>query len=367
MELRRIMLPITCNDTIAVGAELNNVVCVARKSECFMSKHIGETSNLESLNRRRAAVEALIKENHLKPELIACDLHPEYNSTALADELAKKYNARLVQIQHHKAHVAGVAAEHGLSDYVGIAMDGLGYGEDGNIWGGEVFDVTQNCNFKRIGHLEEQPQLGGDSAAIYPKKMLFGILTGFLDKQELLKIGLFDEKESLLYLKQLKAGFNVPYTTSAGRVLDAVSALLGFCEKRTYDGEPAITLEKNATQPLKLEPVFAEKKGRNVLMTTPLFKFILKNIDKEERGRLAATAQTYLARGMLEIAKERAENRNTGKEKKPIVFSGGVANNKMISSFMKKNSVLLNKKISCGDAGICYGQAYLANVQNRRI
>ena len=103
-------------------------------------------------------------------------MHPQYNSTIYAKKLAEKYNAKLVQIQHHKAHVASVAAEHKLKDYIGIATDGLGYGDDGKIWGGEIFKVKNKNNFTRVGQLENQPQLGGDSATIYPKKMLFGIL-----------------------------------------------------------------------------------------------------------------------------------------------------------------------------------------------
>jgi hydrogenase maturation protein HypF len=157
------------------------------------------------------------------------------------------YDAKLIQIQHHQAHVASVAAEHKITDYVGIAMDGLGYGNDGMLWGGEIFCVRKENTFARIGHLEEQPQLGGDSATIYPKKMLFGILSKILTEKELLKLRLFDKKESRFYLRILHNNFNVQRTTSTGRILDAVSALLGFCEKRTYDGRPAMIPESMAT------------------------------------------------------------------------------------------------------------------------
>ncbi len=244
--------------------------------------------------------------------------------------------------------MASVAAEHGLSDYVGIAMDGLGYGDDGNIWGGEVFVVKKGIRFERMGHLEEQPQLGGDSAAVYPEKMLFGIFSKFLEEKEILKLNLFSEKETNLYLNLLKQNFNVPITTSAGRILDSVSALLGFCGKRTYDGRPAMILESKATKPYDFEPVIKNR----ILMTTPLIEFIFNNINKD-RGKLAATAQMYLAKGFFDIAKSR---------KKPIVFSGGVAYNRMISCFMLENGVLVNKEIPSGDGGICLGQAHLGNV-----
>ena len=346
-----VVLPINCEDTIAVGAELNNVICTAKKNKCYLSQYIGETSKYETFNFLQDTVNKFVKLTRLEPKIIACDLHPGYNSTLFAKELSKKYNAKLVQVQHHKAHVAGVAAEHNILDYTGIAMDGLGYGDDGKIWGGEVFSVKDGSDFKRIGHLEEQIQVGGDSATIYPKKMLFGILSKFLDEKELIKIGLFDRKESQLYLKMINKGFNSPITTSSGRVLDAVSALLGFCDKRAYDARPAMILESKATKPYSFEPVFSKEKGKTILMTTPVFEYLLNNKGKD-KGRLAATAQMYLAAGLFEIAK---------KADMPIVLSGGVAYNRMISGFMIKNGVLVHKKLPAGDGGICYGQAYIAN------
>ncbi len=351
-----IKLPIQCQDTIAVGAELNNVICTAKKDKCFLSQYVGETSKFETINFLKDTVYRFIKLTRLKPKIVVCDLHPNYNSTIFARELTDRYNAKLIQIQHHKAHVASVAAEHNIKEYVGIAMDGLGYGDDGKIWGGEVFKVNQGNNFKRVGHLEEQPQLGGDSATIYPKKMLFGILSKFLNEKDLLKLGLFDEKETGLYLKVLQSKFNTPYTTSSGRILDAVSALLGICDKRTYDGRPAMILESVATKPLNFEPIILHKNGKKVLMTTHLFEFLLNNINRE-KGQLTATAQMYLASGLLAIAKQANKKDNI-----PIVFSGGVAYNRMISEFMINNGVLVNKEIPCGDGGICYGQAYLANL-----
>jgi len=350
-----VRLPTDCLDTVAVGAELNNVICTVKKNKCYLSQYVGDTSKYETFNFLKDTVYNSIKLTRLKPEIVVCDLHPTYNSTVFAKELAEKYNAKLIQIQHHKAHVASVAAEHTLTDYVGIAVDGLGYGDDGNIWGGEVFDVKNGNEFRRIGHLEEQPQLGGDSATLYPKKMLFGILSKLLDENELIKLGLFDEQESRLYLKVLENNFNVPITTSSGRILDAVSALLGFCDRRTYDGRPAMILESVATKPYDFKPVISNKNGKSVLMTTSLFEFLLNSTNKD-KGRLAATAQMYLAKGFFEMAKQKAGN------EAPIVLSGGVAYNRMISEFMMKNDVIVNKDIPCGDGGICYGQAYLSNM-----
>jgi len=350
-----VIFPIECQETVAVGAELNNVICTANKNKCYLSQYIGDTSKYETYNFLKDTVMKYIHLTRLKPQIIACDLHPGYTSTMFAKELADIYSAKLIQIQHHQAHVASVAAEHNLTDYVGIAMDGLGYGDDGRLWGGEIFFVSKGNTFTRIGHLEEQPQLGGDSATIYPKKMLFGILSKILTEKELLKCRLFDEKESRIYFKILHNNFNVQHTTSTGRILDAVSALLGLCEKRTYDGRPAMILESIATMPLEFEPIFSQERGKTILMTTPLFDFLLRS--KEEKGKLAATAQTYIAKGLYEIAKTALK-----KEDMPIVFSGGVAYNRMISEFMRQHGVLVNRELPAGDGGICYGQAYLANI-----
>jgi hydrogenase maturation protein HypF len=351
-----VRLPINCLDTIAVGAELNNVICTTKKQNCFLSQYIGDTSKYETYQFFKDTILKMIQLTRLKPRLIVCDLHPNYNSALFARELAEQYNTPLVKIQHHKAHIASVAAEHSLTDYVGIAMDGLGYGDDGKLWGGEVFRVNQGNNFTRVGHLEEQPQLGGDSATLFPKKMLFGILSKIYDEKQLMQSQLFTHEEIQLFLQMIHDNFNVQQTTSTGRILDATAALLGFCDLRTYDGRPAMILESLATSHYKFEPVFTHRNGTTSLMTTPLFEFLLSNTGKDKR-RLAATTQRYLVKGLYDIAQNTAE-----KENLPIVASGGVMYNEMISSFLLQQGVFTNKELPVGDGCICYGQAYLANM-----
>ncbi len=351
-----ILFPIECQDTIAVGAEMNNVICTVKKDKCYPSQYIGDTSQYQTYNFLKQTTLNFIHLTRSKPKIIACDLHPGYTSTIFAKELAKTYHTKLIQIQHHKAHVASVAAEHNITDYVGIAMDGLGYGDDGRLWGGEIFTVRNGNIFKRVGHLEEQPQLGGDSATIYPKKMLFGILSKILTEKELLKLRLFDENESRVYLKILQTDFKIQHTTSTGRILDAVSALLDFCDKRTYDGRPAMILESMATTPLEFEPVFCQEAGKTILMTTPLLDFLYNKT--AETGKLAATAEMYIAKGLFAIANKAADSKNL-----PIVLSGGVTYNRMMTEYMLKQGVLVNRELPAGDGGICYGQAYLANLE----
>jgi hydrogenase maturation protein HypF len=189
--------------------------------------------------------------------------------------------------------------------------------------------------------------------------MLFGILSKILTEKKLIQLQLFNEKESTLYLKMLHNNFNIQNTTSTGRILDAVSALLGFCNERTYDGRPAMILESMATTPLHFEPIFSKEQGKTILMTTPLFEYLLES--KQAKGRLAATAQLYIAKGLFEIAKKTVKNKGI-----PIVFSGGVAYNRMISDYKLAHGVLVNKELPAGDGCICYGQTYLANIRNEK-
>ncbi len=345
-----IELSFECSDTISLGAETNNTICIGKKNKAFLSQHIGDCSKLNTMSFLKETVEKLIKLTNAKPKIITCDLHPGYQTTMYAKELANKYNARLVKVQHHKAHVAHAAQEHLLDKYTGISCDGLGYGDDGILWGGEVFNVKGD-KYERIGHVEKNYMIGGDSASKNPKKMLFGILYKMMDEEELLNFGLFEKKEAKVYLRQIKENFNVFETTSTGRVLDSISALLGFCEKNTYEGRAAMLLESNSNKEYSIEPVIDEEKGVKVLKTTPLIEYIINNISKDKK-RLAATAHIYIAQGLLKIAKE------TGN---PIVFSGGVAYNRLITGHFIENGVYVPSKTPPGDGGISLGQCIIAN------
>ncbi|MFC2163045.1 carbamoyltransferase HypF [Candidatus Altiarchaeota archaeon] len=348
-----IRLPNDVCETICVGAELNNVVGVGKDGNFFPSQYIGQTGNLATQEFMRKALKRLMGLTRLDPKIIACDQHPGYYSTSLAADLSQEYGIEVRPIQHHKAHAASVAGEHGLTDYVGIVMDGLGYGDDGNIWGGEVFSVRDGTSFRRVGSLEDQPQLGADSATIYPAKMLYGILSKILSEVELKTLDLFPAKEASLYDRQLAEGFNVPSTSSTGRILDAVAAFIRSCDIRTYDGRPAMILESLATDPIDLEPVIRRAGKRRILDTTHLFRWLIDNKGADP-GTMAATSQMYIAKGLYEIAADAANGRQ-------IVFAGGVAYNRQITGYLLEKDCLVNQEIPAGDGGIAYGQAILAN------
>ncbi|MCK4555790.1 MAG: Sua5/YciO/YrdC/YwlC family protein, partial [Candidatus Aenigmarchaeota archaeon] len=153
---------------LALGSDSMNTFCLAKDGKAVLSQHIGSLSNPKTFLRYKDEVESFMKLYNFQPKIISCDMHPDYNSTAFAKELAKRFSAKLVPVQHHIAHAESCAREHGLSGYAAIVCDGSGHGLDGKVWGGEII-----VNGKREGHLEEQVVPGATSAVLYPKKMLF--------------------------------------------------------------------------------------------------------------------------------------------------------------------------------------------------
>ncbi len=172
--------------------------------------------------------------------MIAHDLHPQFLSTRFAREIASDHGLELIPVQHHRAHIAATTTE----PCIGIAIDGVGYGDDGTVWGCEIFS-GQVPDLKRVAHLEPAAMPGGDLATRFPERMLYGILPDNAILSLLGSRGWSDVELGVLQ-KQVVRGFNVMSTTSTGRVLDAAAALLGICRERTYDGEPAMKLESAA-------------------------------------------------------------------------------------------------------------------------
>ncbi len=172
-----------------------------------------------------------------KFDVVAHDLHPQFLSTRFAREIASEHGLELIPVQHHRAHIAAATTE----PCIGIAIDGVGYGDDGTVWGGEIFS-GQVPDFDRVAHLEPVAMPGGDLATRFPERMLYGILPDERILSLLASRGVSDVELGVLK-KQVASGFNVTMTSSAGRVLDAASLLLGICRERTYDGEPAMELE----------------------------------------------------------------------------------------------------------------------------
>jgi len=353
---------------LAVGGELNVTSCILAENRAFISQHIGDVENLETLRFMKNSIEHLTKLTNSRVEVVACDLHPKFTTTKLAQELGSKLECPVVQVQHHHAHTAALMAEWNVDEIVGVACDGFGYGSDGTAWGGEVLYCNRE-GFRRVAHLESQPMVGGDLATYYPLRMAAGILHRKMDVTEWL-LSLSDKfphgkRETEVILKQLKKG-STPETTSCGRVLDAISALLGICYERTYEGEPAMKLESAALEGkdrLNLAPRFNGK----VLNTTFLVHEIFTKKDSFSAADLACSAQSYLARGLAQLAIEEAERLQV----KHVGFSGGVAYNEQVTATIRKAvekegfRFLVHHKIPAGDGGTSFGQAIVAGFQKK--
>jgi len=249
--------------------------------------------------------------------------------------------------------------EHNVHEMVGIVCDGFGYGSDGNAWGGEVLHCNRE-SFQRLGHLQKQPMVGSDLATFYPLRMAVGILHSTVDIEEWLLSNSnrfpHGEKEVEVIMKQLKKR-SVPKTTSCGRVLDAVSAVLGICYERTYEGEPAMKLESAATKGsdmLNLEPKLTSK----TVDTTLLVREVFKQRHNHSIADLAYSAEHYLAKGLAQLAGREAERLGV----KAIGFSGGVAYNEHITQTIRKVveeggfKFFVHGLVPPGDGGVSFGQ-----------
>jgi hydrogenase maturation protein HypF len=348
---------------LALGGELSCTACVLQDAKAFVSQHIGDVENLETKAFLEEAASHLVRLTNSQVEAVACDLHPKFTTTNLAEEMAKRNGWRLVQVQHHHAHVAGLMMEHGLEELVGVACDGYGYGLNGEAWGGEILLCTRvSAGFKRLGHLERQPLLGGDMATRYPLRLAAGILSKRINVDDWLiensKYLPHGETEAELVLQQLRGAGEVVETTSCGRVLDAVAAVLGVCYERTYEAEPAMKLESAALEGvdvLKLDPLI---KG-NVLDTTGLLLNVFENRAKESKANLAYSAHAYLAKGLASLAVNAAVENGV----KLVGFTGGAACNEILAKLMREAveaaglRFFVHEAVPSGDGGVSFGQA----------
>jgi hydrogenase maturation protein HypF len=217
---------------LALGGELNSTACVLQGNKAFISQHVGDVENLETRAFLEEAANHLIRLTNSQIDIVACDLHPKFTTTNLAEELEERNGWQLIQVQHHHAHVAGLMSEHAESEIIGIACDGYGYGSDGGAWGGEILLCTRESpEFNRLAHLEPQPLLGGDVATRYPLRLAAGMLNKKIDIGEWLLQNsqrlLHGDAEAGIILQQLRQKGSFVETTSCGRVLDSIAAILG--------------------------------------------------------------------------------------------------------------------------------------------
>lgn len=368
-------IPLKCrvkHCSLGLGGEKNNTACLVLDGKAFISQHIGDVENVETLEFLEGASNRLIRLTNSSVEAVACDLHPKFASTILARRLSEENGWALIQVQHHYAHVAALMAEHNVDEIIGVCCDGYGYGLDGKAWGGEIIlgvASDGSLEFKRLGHLQEHPLVGGDLATLFPLRMAAGILYNRTNVEDwLIKSSSHlphGKPEAQLILFQLRRGVkNV--TTSCGRILDAASAILGICYERTYEGEPAMKLESAALggkDCFEIKPIISG----GILDTAAITTAVFEEKEKFSRRDLAFSVHAYLARGLAHLAMEKALENGVN----AIGFSGGVACNQIIAQIMREIiescglRFFTQESVPPGDGGISLGQAFAASFSLR--
>jgi hydrogenase maturation protein HypF len=358
---------------LGVGPELNSNITLYKDRFCITSPHIGHVRNPPTLAYLQETVEKLGGLIGARYDVIAHDLHPAFLSTRYAAALAGEAGAELVPVQHHRAHVAATTT----GPCIGITIDGVGYGDDGKVWGGEVFS-GQAPHLDRVAHLEEVPMPGGDLATRFPERMLYGILQEDAVLELLASRG-WDETRIRVLERQVQRNVNVAWTSSTGRVLDAAASLLGISRERTYDGEPAMRLEAAAfrgrAETWALE--FLHDGPQEVLSTRGLLHEAHRHYQQvsdlplsEHRQKvadIAASLQFNLARGIAAMAIRAAGDSGIT----TVTLSGGVAYNEAIRTAIAREvsrsglQFLMNPEYPLGDGCISFGQCIYAGVARR--
>jgi hydrogenase maturation protein HypF len=352
---------------LGVGPELNSNITIYKDGFCITSPHIGNVRNPRTYEYLQETIDRFGTLLGAGYDRIAHDAHPQFLSTRYAKELADSYGSELVPVQHHKAHIAATTTR----PCVGIAIDGVGYGEDGTIWGGEIF-AGQAPLYRRVAHLETVPMPGGDLATRFPERMLYGMLP-VEEVADILSSRGWSDIEIGVLEKQLRQGINVARTSSTGRVLDAASSLLGICRERTYDGEPAMKLESWAAggTPESWDLVYERDGDCEILSTRSLLKnalFQLTRTDMEDIRQIrniAASFQFNLARGIAGLAIHAAGEMDIP----TVALSGGVAYNFAIRETITQDitaanlDLVINAEYPLGDGCISYGQCICAGLE----
>ncbi len=239
-----IRLPFRARSVLAAGPELKNTFCITRDEYAFVSPHIGDMENLETLEHYQTAMALYERLFRLRPEAVAHDLHPDYLATRYAHERAEREHLPLVGVQHHHAHIASCMVDNGTTEpVIGVALDGTGFGLDGRIWGGEWL-IADLRGFHRAAWLEPLPLPGGDAGIRNPCRIAYAYLYALFGEVPALPfLAQMDEAEKLAVQRQVERGLNTVLTTSCGRLFDAVAAMAGGLGRVTYEAQAAIEME----------------------------------------------------------------------------------------------------------------------------
>jgi hydrogenase maturation protein HypF len=358
---------------LGCGAELKNTFCLTRDKYAFLSQHIGDMENVETMEHFKDTIGLYQRLFRIEPSIIAHDLHPDYLATKYAKELASQSaDIKLVPVQHHHAHIVSGMVDNGLeSPVIGVVFDGTGYGTDGNIWGGE-FLVADYQRFTRMGHVEYLPLPGGALAIKKPYRIAIGYLLSLFGedglRQDLPCLKQVDSLEIDIIKKQVERKINSPLTSSCGRLFDAVSALIGVRGEIEYEAQAAIELEMLADDEVDETGYYpfsiVEQDGLSLLKLQDLFSAIVYDL---QSNTAKATISVKFHNTIARMANKLCQiiSHKTGISQ--VVLSGGVFQNRLLLrktvSLLEADgfNVFTHKQVPCNDGGISLGQAVIAN------
>ncbi len=363
---RGVKLPSEQPSVLAVGAELKNVICLSRDDRGYLSHHIGDLKNqavVDSLRQAIAHFQALLG---VTPQRIAHDLHPDYLSTHVAEELAGE--RPLIAVQHHHAHLASCLVDNDRSGpALGVIFDGIGYGSDGHIWGGEFLHGDLH-GFTRVGQLAYQALPGGDAATREPWRMALSYLrSAFAELPELPALAEIPEADRRLLLQMIDKRINSPLTSSVGRLFDGVAALAGVRNRVSYEGQAALELEMLIDDSGAGEPGYdfslSSADGRLQVDPAPMIRQLVADLAAGcAPSRISARFHNGLAETIVTVCQRVTESLGL----LPVALSGGVFQNRYLTERTAQLlrqagfEVLLHRQVPPNDGGLALGQAAIA-------
>jgi hydrogenase maturation protein HypF len=363
-------LPWATRSILAVGAELKNTFCLTRQQYAFLSHHIGDLENYETLRSFEDAIQHYERLFRIQPDLLACDLHPDYLATRYATERSDRENLPVVYIQHHHAHIASCMADNGLpgdQPVIGVSFDGTGYGDDGAIWGGE-FLIADYQGYQRALHLDYAPLPGGDKAIHEPWRMALAWLhhCGLPWSEDLAPVRYTLDRYPNAHphldtlRRQIETGLNTPQTSSVGRLFDAVSSLIGIRHLANYEAQAAIEME-TLVDPDEMGYYEFSLEGK--IDFAPALTSILDDLyNNIQSPVIAARFHNTMARMVLNVCQELRRIHSLNR----VCLSGGVWQNatlltKTVPMLLKDDfEVYLHHLVPPNDGGLALGQAAIA-------